>query len=82
MVSLSTSDAVQSLLARFRPAGMTEEAIVSPAPTAVMIATAEQISPLTQGREVVRYEPSAQHQTRSQQKRLAAAEGGGPEGAP
>lgn len=76
MVSLSRSDPVQSLLARFRPADTTEEAIMSPAPAAVMVAPDDPASPSTQSREVVRYEPSSQHQTRSQQKRIAAAEGG------
>ncbi|KAI4219550.1 MAG: hypothetical protein L6R36_008246 [Xanthoria steineri] len=48
----------------------------SPAPTAVMIAAADGSSPSTQGREVVRYEPHSQRETRSQQSRLAkAAEG-------
>lgn len=76
MVSLSRSDAVQSLLARFRPADTTEQVVMSPAPTAVMVADNGQTPPSTQGREMVRYEPSSQHQTRSQQKRIAAAEGG------
>lgn len=71
MVSLSHSESVQSLLVRFRPVA------TPPAPTAVMVAgPAELTSPPTQGNEVVRYDPSSQHQTRSQQKRVAAADGG------
>lgn len=76
MVSLPKNESVQSILALFRHAGPTETTDTSTAPTAVMVATAEQNSLSTQGREVVPYEPSAQHHTRSQQKRIAAADNG------
>lgn len=76
MVSLSEKESVQSRLARFRHTLATHSTVPSRAPTVVMVATDEQPSPPTQSREVVRYDPSSQHQTRSQQKRIAAAEGG------
>jgi len=73
MVSLSRSDAVHCLLARFRPA---EQAVMSPAPTATVVAADKGTTTSTQGREMVRYGLASQHQTRSQQKRIAAADGG------
>ncbi|KAK3669172.1 hypothetical protein LTR78_010948 [Recurvomyces mirabilis] len=75
--SANFTDSVQSLLARFRHASSMETTVTSPAPTAVMSAApAEATRPSTQGHEVMRYDPMSQHQTRSQQRRFAAAEGG------
>ena len=76
MVSLSKTSSVEHLLARFRPALGTGNSTTSPAPTAVMIAATENTPHSTEGREVVRYQPASQRETRSQVDRLAKADAG------
>ena len=75
MVALTKDRPIDHLLANFQLAHPDGAAPTTPAPVAAM-AAADDASPSARGREVVRYQPSTQRETRSQLDRVAKADAG------